>query len=73
MISEKEKAEELIEMFRMDNTAEGYRRGIIGAYRCVEEIIKSSPSEPTKDYLLPHYKAMKFWERVINEIKECES
>jgi hypothetical protein len=72
MISEKEKAEELIEMFRMDNTAEGYRRGVRGAFYCVKEIIKSSPSEPTKDYLLPHYKAMKFWEQVINEIKKCE-
>lgn len=59
-----EKAAELIEMFRMDNTAEGYRRGIIGAYRCVDEILITLPLIlDIRDY----------WNEVRKEIKECES
>jgi hypothetical protein len=66
----RDKALELIEMFKMDNTSDGESRAIKCAILCVDEIIKSSPSEPTEDYILPHYKAMKFWEQVINEIQK---
>lgn len=35
----KDKAKELIFIFSMENTSEGYRNGVKGAYYCVKEII----------------------------------
>lgn len=69
MISEKEKAAELIEMFRMDNTAEGYRRGIIGAYRCVDEILEVL--EGNESHWI--YQKVSYWNEVQKEIIKCES
>jgi hypothetical protein len=57
----KEKAEQLIEMFSMDNTTEGYRRAIRGAIYCVKEIKENVP-------LIKEIN--NYWNEVINEIKK---
>ena len=63
MISEKEKAAELIEMFRMDNTSDGESRAIKCAILCVDEILITLPLIlDIRDY----------WNEVKNEIKKFE-
>ena len=57
----KEKAEALIEMFSMDNTTEGYRRGIKGAFYCVNQIKENIP-------LIKEIN--NYWNEVIIEIKK---
>ncbi|CAB4149189.1 hypothetical protein UFOVP523_50 [uncultured Caudovirales phage] len=58
----KEKAKELIFIFSMDNTSEGYRNGVKGAYYCIREIINICRNG---DKL-----AMKYWTEVKKEIEK---
>ena len=60
----KQKAEELIDNLRMDNTAEGYRRGIKCALVCVDEI---------QEYITKydnHVTDFKYWEEVKKELNK---
>jgi hypothetical protein len=57
-----DKANELIEMFRMDNTAEGESRAIKCALIAVHEIINAI--RPFGD--------RNWWQEVKKEIKKCE-
>lgn len=65
----KEKALELIDNLSMDNTAEGYRRGIKCALICVDEILENLVGNPIKGV----FEKVSYWNEVRNEIKECES
>lgn len=64
----KNKAAELIDNLRMDNTAEGYRRGIKCAIVCVDEILEVLDNNES------HWKfqQVSYWNEVRNELKECE-
>jgi hypothetical protein len=61
MYSVKEKAEELIDKFTMDNTSEGERRGIKCALICVDEI---------RDNLPLITDVQNYWIDVKNEIEK---
>ncbi len=59
----RDKAMVLIEMFTMDNTSDGYSRGVKCAILCVDEILITLPLIlDIRDY----------WNEVKNEIKKFE-
>lgn len=64
----KEKAEELIEKFTMDNTRDGERNGIKCALIAVDEILESH----NKLYTGIKPSIYKYWEEVKQEIKNYE-
>ena len=64
----KEKAEQLVERFTMDNTRQGERNGIKCALISVDEIINSNPhSNPLNTDV---YSTMNYWLEVKNEINK---
>ena len=66
----KQKAEELIDNLRMDNTAEGYRRGIKCALICVDEILDTgSLQDYNCGYLELNSTHRLYWENVRNELE----
>lgn len=66
----KEKALELIDNLRMDNTAEGYRRGIKCAIICVDEILDTGSLQDYNSGNLPNNSThRKYWEDVREELE----
>jgi hypothetical protein len=67
----KQKAEELIDNLRMDNTAEGYRRGVKCALICVDEILDTGTLQDyNSSNLQDNTTHRSFWEEVRNEIEK---
>ena len=65
----KEKALELIESFRMDNTSEGETRAIKCALICIDEILDTGALQDYNCGYLPNNSThRKYWEDVRNEI-----
>lgn len=64
----KKKADELIEMFSFDCTAEGYRNGIKMSLRCIDEIIDVLKHNEGNSI----NKTILWWEEVKEEIKELQ-
>ena len=66
----KERALELIDNLRMDNTAEGYRRGVKCALICVDEILDTgSLQDYNCGYLELNSTHRKYWEDVREELE----
>ena len=66
----KEKADQLIDNLRMDNTTEGYRRGVKCAIICVDEILDTgSLQDYNSGYLANNSTHRKYWEDVREELE----
>ena len=66
----KEKADQLIDNLRMDNTAEGYRRGVKCALICVDEILDTGVLQDYNSGYLPNNSThRKYWEDVRAELE----
>ena len=66
----KNKAAELIEQFRMDNTSEGEHRAIKCALICIDEIINTcSLDEDYKGWDRLNSTHRKYWDEVYKEIE----
>ncbi len=66
----KEKADQLIDNLRMDNTAEGYRRGVKCAIICVDEILDTGSLQDYNCGYLPNNSThRKYWEDVREELE----
>jgi hypothetical protein len=67
----KNKAAELIEMFRMDNTSEGERRSFKCALMCIDEIIQTCAlDEDYKGWDRLNSTHRKYWDEVYKEIEK---
>ena len=67
----KEKALELISNLSMDNTAEGYRRGVKCALICVDEMLDTGALQDyNSNNLQDNTTHRSFWEEVRNEIEK---
>ncbi len=67
----KQKAEELIDNLRMDNTAEGYRRGVKCALICIDEILDTgSLQDYNSSNLQDNSTHRAYWQEVRNEIEK---
>jgi hypothetical protein len=67
----KEKALELISNLSMDNTAEGYRRGVKCALICVDEILDTGTLQDYNSSNLQDNSTHRaYWEEVRNEIEK---
>jgi hypothetical protein len=66
----KQKAEEMIDNLRMDNTAEGYRRGVKCAIICVDEILDTGALQDYNSSNLPNNSTHRiYWENVREELE----
>lgn len=66
----KEKADQLIDNLRMDNTAEGYRRGVKCAIICVDEILDTGSLQDYNSSSLPNNSTHRtYWEDVREELE----
>ena len=66
----KQKAEELIDNLRMDNTAQGYRRGVKCAIICVDEILDTGSLQDYKcGFLELNSTHRKYWKEVREELE----
>ena len=67
----KNKASELIEQFRMDNTSEGERRAFKCALICIDEIINTCAlDEDYKGWDRLNSTHRKYWDEVYKEIEK---